>query len=473
MSNKPQHKISEYLKSQFDANSNKDLGWNSPPDFLFEEAISTITNDRQKKKKRLLFFFSALGLLSAVLLNQLYSAHKLNDLETKINHLVSEKQSDEKTKELKNTIPANTAKESKEKDSKKEVNKSQTFSSTTNSNSHSKLNSKEIKNQHHIPVQKVNEETTGTEKNTSFESLLLKRQLNNNLNPLSRINLSSLLSNNNRDELLYSKSLSNIETKSKKFTRRAKLGFYILNNLSTMKMTAPISDQQSLTDYDKYYSGIGIGVEYLIPIVKKISIKNSFTYRRIHNQSIINTTLQYSKANEVIMGSNMAMYDMDNTLETPMGTLVERMQLVVDPTLTSEGDMLHQSTSMDQCLSIINFSTGIDASIVSVEKLDWHAGMQIGINYISNLENTFLSRYEIDGKMMGENNSTLKSISNNNHIFGSVIFNTGFSYSLSNNLELSIGGTYEKSLNSLRTSSNNSKTFLVNWASQLGLKKSF
>ncbi len=473
MSNKSQHKISDIFKSKFDEKSNQDLGWNNPPDFLFEEAISTINNNKERKKKRLIFFISALGLIGAVLLNQLYSAHKLNDLETKINHLVSQKQNDRKTKEIVKSIPTNPSKNSKKEDNKIESSKDKTISKAVKNKTSFEGDSPQLISQQNIIAKEIKEEGADFVKTRNSKSFTAPNTTLSILNPLSSIYGNALLSNQNRAKFDYFKDLADTEAVTSKSALKSKLGLHILNNLSTMKMSGPISVQQALTEYDKYYSGIGIGVDYFIPVTEKISLRNSFAYRRIQNQSLINSTLQYSKANEVIMSSNIAMYDMDNTLETPMGTLVERMQLVVDPNSTNDGDMLHHSTSMDQSLSIVNFATGIDASIFSIGKFNWHSGVQLCINYISNLENTFQSRYEMDGKMMGEKNTSINSINNSNHIFGSILFNTGFSYSLSDNLELSLGGTYEKSLNSLRTSDNNSKTFLVSWASQLGLRKSF
>lgn len=499
MGNQPKNIKASDFKDRFDQESNSDLGWNNPPDFLFEDAINSVNNQNKKKRKSMLFFLLAGIILLGIFVNQYYFANRIENLESQVEKISATSLKKESTspvninvapvsEELKvEEVKAEVAIETSvngylQKDiidedittsitniSEPEANPlNQSFYETKQSGTVSVSANTKLQRQH-IERTSTTNPSDSTPKEGVSNSLLSAVSA---LPSITAAGVSSLRLEYN--PLLVSLDrVPDVKTIAADSDLTAQLGLRLERNISTLIMTAPLG-AQNLTLYDNYYNGIGLQVDYSMPLSSKLDMISSVSYRKISNESLAENTLSYQKGTEVMMPGQMAMYEMDNEIESPLGTLEERMQLVVDPSTTQDGDALHQSISLDQCISVIGLASGFSYKLLDNSKLTWAASVQPSLNIILGMESKMHSHYEMHDIMMGESEVKLEEANNTRKLYGSLNLGSSISYKLSRDYQLSFGGGYQRGLSSLRQDmTSSSRTYLSSWTSYIGLSKSF
>ena len=87
MSKQPENINFDHFKSQFEEQSNNDLGWNDPPGFVFEDAMAIVNAQKNQENRKNLFVLSSLVLLGLIGGVLLFSHKKVTLLEEKVNLL--------------------------------------------------------------------------------------------------------------------------------------------------------------------------------------------------------------------------------------------------------------------------------------------------------------------------------------------------------------------------------------------------
>lgn len=489
MSNQPKNIKASDFKDRFDQESNNDLGWNNPPDFLFEDAINSINNQNKKKRKSILFILLAGFVLTGVMINQYYFSNRIENLESQVEK-ISAVESTKSEVSSAGTLSADqtiidteqviVAKKAEESVTSKSLAKEKTTSIMVGSEKEADLldnfsvekrksRSALISEKNQLKKQSVITTPRVTESNKEEITLLSAIPT---LSFITRASVSILLMDDNSRQIVLDRT-PDIKASTPVSKLQSRIGLRLERNISTLRMTAPLGTQD-LTLYDNYYSGVGVHLDYVLPISSKLELVSSVSYRKISNESLAESTLAYQKGIEVDMPGEMAIYEMDNEIESPLGTLEERMQLFVDPSLTKEGDMLQQSISLDQCVSIIGLSSGFSYKLLDTQKFTWAASAQPSLNIILGMESNMHSQYEMHDVLMGESESKLVEAANTRKLYGSLNLSSSFSYKLSNDFQLSFGLGYQRGMSSLRKDMNNSSgTYLNSWTTNVGISKSF
>lgn len=476
------------FKTQFEEQSHLDQGWNSPPDFVFEDAIATVNKKNKKKKNRTIFFLSFFVLITALSINQYYSYNKVTILEEKVNSLSNNISSSKSETKVVDELTLTEFKESSGIASE--------LSSSEDNNIQNEIRPNLRKSGLNtfvsaaapskpaitlVPAQNTKEaisvslknEAASQEKTISANESTATKSIHSYVAQASDLTLLLATPLEIKERTIkQANSFSNKLINHNK--RNFALGLMMTRNTSTLQMKGGQTSSQSLTKYDDYYGGYGLQATLSKPLSKRISWNSTIAYDKIHNNSLVSTEASYFKSNEKEMSSGMTMYEVSMDLESPVGALQHSMTFEVDPLMTREGDIINERIALDQCLSIISLSSGFDYTLIDRSQFKFSTGLNIGGAYISNLESTLESEVSMHNMTMNKSQSRMEDAKMLNKYFSFAQLNSALDIKLKNNFSLTARFGYYRSLNSLRSAENGGpSTYLVNWSSSIGLTKTF
>ena len=500
MSKRPDNINFDHFKSQFEEQSSQNLGWNDPPDFVFDEAIAVVNGQKNLDNKKNLFLLLALlgiGLLIGVLL---YSHKKVTTLEHKVDLLsVGSLDSDISSHNGDGTLDkgqaldaAVSSDDSKVVDRKEEIVVAEY--STSNLVNNTFANKPAI-------TSEISEEPKVINASNAFDqnSATIIRDIQVNETAVSEY---SRLSNPTKDnkvnpapiggsDILYNLKMLDykiypLETESRPIElyndiswaeKAAKndftISFAAIRNFTTLSMSE-YSGPQVLTAYDDYYSGVGYQVGLSLPVSPKLNWVNAVAYNRFNNESFNTSSNSYNKINEFSINPGSTMYLMDMDIESPVGVLNETMAFEVDPLLTNEGDVIEDKVTIGQYLNVFSLSTGLEYALVQTKNINWYARTSIGAAYISKLATRMDSEIIMNDKTMDTFSTSFEKVKNLNSLYSFLEVSSGVDYKLSQKYSLTFGVGYSKSINSLRSGATGEpKTHLHNWSTTLGVSRSF
>jgi len=502
MSRQPRNKVAQAFKEKFEEASNIDHGWNSPPDFIFEEAIATVNNKKEKKKKRNFFFMLFSSLVLVLIFSQVLSYNKVSTLEDKINS-ISIKGGSQEVDHNQNSISATeTAINTRPAVAQKAIEDSST--NTTTKQSIITTNSESRLTPSYSALNSASAKTSQTKEKVSSENSISKDQAissdytsaqntsvtvdkplkeNNAIQTLTSVNderLSSLA-------LIPSIALAMIDAKKTALPELRsdlaidiekknglELTLTLIRNNSTFAMNGKFHSEQSLTKYDDFYTGSGIQLGLSLPLGNKLKWINAFSFNKIHNQSEANLDASYSKANEKADSEGMTMYETSMHLESPVGSFSQSMAFTVDPALAHEGDIISDHVKINQCLDVLSLSSGLRYDLLQKNRFTWSTDLSLGLSYISELESELKSEVSMMNHSMGTSNKTMSNANQLNKFFGFVELATDFNFAVTKDYRLHFGLGYAQSISSLRsTADGGPSTQLINWSSNVGVTKRF
>lgn len=503
MSKRPENINFDHFKSQFEEQSNHDFGWNDPPDFVFEEAMTVVNRQKSKKNRKNLFIFFTLLLFGVIVGVLLYSHKKVTLLEDKVNLLTLGSSSSD----ISNHVLGGSAYDTK---------------SLTATDEHSDVapyendeiaNVKEsVSNSLAYDLIKESKITTATSvenklftnsQNSRFpvkedfdvESKNMSKVFGTSINQLSKFNSDAKAHNINlrsiakdfitdieklrlniqsleieRKAIDLNKEISWIETVHK---RKAVISFAAIRNLSSLTMNGEFNSPQLLTNYDDFYSGVGYQVALDFPVSSKLRWSNSLAFNRINNESYNVNSSSYLKSNEFI-ASGSTVYIMDANVESPVGLLSETMAIEVDPLLMNDGDLIEDKVRIGQHLNVFSVASGLQYSLLQNKHIGWYTGVSIGGAYISRLATQMESEIVMRNETMDNFSSTMEGAKDLNSFYSFLELSSGVGYNLGKKYKLNMGLGYSRSLNSLRSNAQGGpSSYLQNWSTTLGISRSF
>ncbi len=512
MSKKEELKISEFFKESFEEQSNTNLGWNNPPDFLFEEAIAQVNGQKTKSNRTKLLILASMAVV-ALLFAMLFShMSRLDALESE---QLTEEVSNSKVlnkADNKDLSTVATKHESITQESKaatstkvitaesKVVTSTKTTTAEKNAVSASKVvqaapptvaptraanstfNTVSTTIKEEVP-KTTNIQTAITQKANKVENLVsvagkkenlsVKTYETSDIETLSRIefaildNVEKVLPQSGDIEFLPAEA----RAKTKVFAG-SKLGFRVGYNLSSLKLET--SEANNITNHNGFYSGYGFDFDLQIPLTSRLNLVNIVGFNKYNNESDNTVIHPYKKFKEVLLTSDRASYDITSFVDTPLGRFEEGQTFIVDPRSTVDGEELEHSMTFRQELSVVSLQTGLNYDLLQRDKLTWSAGITGGLNMVVNLKSTMISRYNMGNNIQTEDVIVFNDSNYINTFFGSISLRSDLSYDLGKNFNLSFGLGYLHGLSSITNYSNNSSsTHLQNFTGKIGLYRKF
>lgn len=489
MNKREEKNITEFFQDQFASDKLDGQGWNNPPDSIFSEALNEIALQNNKKKDRKKVFFVLSSILLLVFTFGSFFIVKLTKLEKQLDVITTEQPSapnnfvNSKPLSQKN-IPTDT----KQILSAPVVSKSKIVTAPSVSSVSSSSRQLEFKN-----LKRAQNSATPTKNksaNIKDDSLEKKSKANNLfaeerglkrkpiqfktaalLNP--QLKIENLESRSLFDKQIELAQLENPQLEKDNYAQNT-LSLLIRSNATSLKMLGQLDSNQKLTEYDRLYFGYGLEFAYEIPLARKISLIPSFSFNKLNNETESEFYLNYIKSLETPMNQSEAEYSMDYNMNTPVVDLENSMNFMVDPSLTENGDLIKANSRIRHSLSVINSSAALRYYFIKNSKISLSSDLPLGLNYVTHFESKVLSAYSMNSSVLGQEEKYMSDKHQLKNFYGTIGISTQFQYNLSNKLNLNFGFGYSHSLNSIRNNPLvDSKTYLVNWSSKIGVTKQF
>ena len=516
MSKKEELKISEFFRQNFEEQSNTDLGWNTPPDFLFEEAIAQVNGKRTESNRTKLMILAGVAVVALLFVMLFSHMSRLDALEADqpvVANTISEVVKQAEKPDLSAIVTnqeVTTSHEVKADDNKakvtvvdnptaisQEVQPTTSIAATTRANnsvsriSDSKNNASNASDQvattqkteieERIVENRVNKKVSSN--SDSGARNLTQNNVANNLTApsaphnskiaaieiLSKIELSTLATVER--EVPVSRAVEQLPVETNALAA-SKIGFRVAHNLSTLRIDS--DNANNITNHNNFYSGYGFDFDIKTPLTSRLSLVNTVGFNKYSNESDNTIIHPYKKFKEVLITTDRASYDLSSFVETPLGRLEEEQTFFVDPRSTVDGENLEHSMTFSQELSVASLQTGLSYDITQADKLTWSVGITAGLNMVVDLKSTMFSSYKMDNSIETEDIIAFENSDNINNFYGSLNLRTDLSYTLGKNLELNFGLGYLHGLSSITNYANNSsRTYLQNFSGQIGLYRRF
>ena len=492
MSEHPKNNLSDLFKKRFEEESSQDLGWNTPPDFLFEDAIAVVNREKSKKRRNLLYFVIAIGLVGLFSTLHYYSSSKFADLESKILELEAVQVHNSaqdvspvignltETYSIDKVIDQNI--EQVSPSTKEVVNNEVQYQPISKEN---KLDLVTAQHRQLRPVTRNFQGQASTQNHLASSQRIFENKTNKS--PLSQglkvallsgtanitsKPLSQLVSESTMDIDYSSGFVSGVVTNDIEERRpKSVLSVLYRNNYSAIRTSGEI-EGTIMSGAEDFYNGSGLAITYSHPVSKKFSLLGGVALDKILNKTSIKTSRTYDKANENSIGQNLVEFEMPSTIESPFGSFDDTVILILDPRAANQDDVVEHNTSLIQKASVLNFSLGAQYHIIDNEKFQWNISTSAGLSYILQLETDVQSSFKMQDRIMGTVSENVTDKLNTTFATGEV--QTSFSYNLRNNWRLQIGGGYQMGLSDIRNDLNSSfSSKLHMWHTSIGLSKSF
>ncbi len=222
----------------------------------------------------------------------------------------------------------------------------------------------------------------------------------------------------------------------------------------------------TLEGQNQYKHGLGFNIEFRKPISQKFSILASAGFDRISSQSVASSVLEFNENN--IIGST---YVDDVVIHSPMGAFTQEMSFDID---SRSSDEINHTVWIDQSASLYNLSLGLSYNLLETDAILWDASISGGASYITEIQGTFFSEYQIGGEKVGDKDWFDSNNFRKAPVFASTSLNTSFTYKLTDKLGIQIGGGYQLGLTDVNKNIQNQVNSRSRiWTTQVGIRRTF
>jgi len=279
------------------------------------------------------------------------------------------------------------------------------------------------------------------------------------------VNMTSLTAPVTLDQQVYVPSVNKVEST----LPAASLVLAFRNNFTTIKaIDSPYN--VTIDGQNQYSHGLGFNIEFRKPVTQRLSILASAGFDRISDQSTALSVLEYNETNEINNDQGTTYVD-EVTIHSPMGAFTQEMRFDIE---SRSSDEINHTVWIDQTASLFNLSAGFSYNLVDTDAILWDASLSGGVSYISQIQGTFFSEYEIDDKKVGDkdwfdSNNFVKA-----PVFASTTLSTSFTYKLTDRLGVQIGGGYQLGLSDVNKNIKNQVNSRSRiWTTQVGIRRTF
>lgn len=189
-------------------------------------------------------------------------------------------------------------------------------------------------------------------------------------------------------------------------------------------------------------------------------------FDRISSQSVASSVLEFNENN--IIGST---YVDDVVIHSPMGAFTQEMSFDID---SRSSDEINHTVWIDQSASLYNLSLGLSYNLLETDAILWDASISGGASYITEIQGTFFSEYQIGGEKVGDKDWFDSNNFRKAPVFASTSLNTSFTYKLTDKLGIQIGGGYQLGLTDVNKNIQNQVNSRSRiWTTQVGIRRTF
>lgn len=473
------NKLFDFIKSKFSSDEAED--WNTPPDFIFDNAIKKI--DQQNKRRRYLWY-RRMGVVSIIFLifsSLLYLNLKIDNVEAKI---ISEKIEGHKSPSMTTEEADSDIITTKEIIVKSESN-TEAYQVKENfeiSKSISEYTHKDVvpqSNTLHTGSKMAKLSDTETAKTrqqeipeiisligeTSYETV-------NGSNNEKRVDITSInqlqsgikaipVSNDKNIKLKLLPALST-ELDIINEVLPVSIGFRVNSNFSAVSMKNILMNEDvSLTGYEKYCSGYGASVDVAKAISNRVSIKAAGQFQKINNNSLLQETSLVDVNNYSVDSNGVGAYETGMTISTPLGNYTSDISFPLDESTLNAKESMVNKTTTAQSLSYIALDLGLQYTINPKSRSAFYIGAGIGANKTISMSNHMETDIYMDDKLIDHLSAEPKSLDDLKSSFWSYYGEAGVAYALNRNSDLSMFINQRTSLSSVKDSGvTGSETYL-------------
>lgn len=487
--------IEKFFRSKLKS-SNQNNDWASPPDFIFEKAIDQVNAEEKEKNRKFILWLSLFGfvlLLSTIILTQ---SKQLNDVKKSLNKLEEElitsqslhksdhiattqatndsvnpsienKSTNTGASIIENNLSSNASVQTQNTNQSIQNNSSslllsqsqtfnqsnsQTFSLQTTEPANEKANVGANSAYQFSPPSAHNTEQTSTglfenpvNAQTSImesQSLLLIHLMP--ISPLSHEGFNIEYSNLLTVPQFADNSENDLEDK-RGFSIAIASGL----NASTLLMDNMNDlNGKSLTDYDKYYSGIQSELSLHYHLTSRFSTGVHASYFKINNRSTFEESSSIDFANMKFVNGQME-YSMPMDIFTPIGSHKMDSEFIFDENLTTSNLIKNQS---DIYQTINSLGIGVSARYSFIQKSKFNSFLGASFtHHLSNKTNSeFNTTITMEEKVMKKFKTIPDEITDNRKTFNSFSAKIGIEYKIAPKTKISFQSSFGRSLNSLR-----------------------
>lgn len=457
--------------------------WNTPPSFVFDDAMDQIDNERKKKRGFFWFWFglgAAIIVIISIVAYNFVSIQRINQtLATSTPNIdkITEIEYASSNTNIDTEYQGNMNSESDylEANFKAELDKKTANIVETNGSSNSSKN-KLVKNQKAstLPIIAKNETTVASKQaiktinnqassNNLFSNSTSKGNLSTPSTVLNPKESRELSLNINKlllptpllisDQEILPTSIDfyfHEEKKEVHSNQDVRINAFAGVLLSSFSMTNLVDSPFSLTGYEDYQQGITVGLGLEKPITDNLFSTLDLSYNRVNNTSQYIQDMSYIKSNEVVgMDGNM-MYQTDYTIESTMGRFAGSLDIPLDNMDFTDGELVENSTAIKQRFDIFSSNIGLGYKLVHKSRFDFSVLGSVGLNYILNLEEDLNTQIFIDDVMMKNKSIINESLTKSNRFYASIFGGFRLQYRTSDRLSLSLNAGLERAITTMR-----------------------
>ena len=245
-------------------------------------------------------------------------------------------------------------------------------------------------------------------------------------------------------------------------------------NFSRLTMRDIPPGPPELAGYDKFYSGGGAEVMLGYRINARLSGVLGASYSHVRNQSQMTDAMLYDSALETTDPLGNPMYSTDCDLMTPMGTHLATLQFYTSGLNGNDGDMIRNSTDIEQKLSIWTTSLGVRYKLFTRDRFDLEVGGGGSFSYVSRANHVMHTSLFLEDQYVSTTDITTDWLDYQSHNFFSAYGEFVASYRLNSAWALSLTGRASHSLSSLlNTGTGEPRTYLRQFTLGLGIAYTF
>lgn len=499
---KKKDKIEQFFTSRLSSDKPADNGWNVAPTELLDNVFGEMDADSKRKKRRGFFLLLFLGLFLMIGGISFYAHHRINQLSDQVSQIdknILTNQNNFQSNQNTNAQNANNTVAENKNEVAENNDPSNAIISRESTNNNQEVNGSENRNG---TIQEVsNQQMSNATSNSiqppieeSSQAVLLGAESQNQIviaTDTSAIEHNTMSIVDNRTDLIDEVLLTPlvflpIEEVEKVYPeplqitndseeKHISLYFQLGPNLSSYRMTNIGEPSFDLTQYDAYYLGSQIELGIRKPISQKLSAVVSASFISYKNHSFYKEEMVYDESKEDVNDVGQKVYNTSLTTSSPISQSTSSAKILMEGNDMKSDDIMEHTSEIEQRFESARLKLGLQYNLLERNQWQWSAGVNLSGFFILRMQENMSSKLCFQDKWEHEFSKELSKFNQVNRFYLSPSVETMIQYSLQSNIQIGFGASYETSINSIRSTieNTNPKTYLQTFQAGLRLQYSF
>ncbi len=486
MSDNDKTGFNKLIRSRLGDDRPGENNWNIPPTIIFENAMASLEEGKERKRIYWLPIFIAFLVFLGVALILVVNQKRFEEIDAKIEslhaaqlHITQSKNTDakiNKNNSALSTTLTNTDGVEAEEESGIENNASAKLpqlsaSSESKTTNNFALESTVLKNKFtpspssdsvvpnrqksmlslkavaELPT-KNNEEAVEAEKQISGDNKASTKQIEHASSILLNTIKMRVQDESHFDlpgSSLPHSTASENKHKSGRFTPHLLVGY----NLSSFDMYNTHLNNASLTKYDKIYLGyqLGAGVDHRLS--STLFLNYSLSFKSIINKSLYQGQMAYNKSSEDYTTNGDLVYSSSMNIPTPTGIQVRSIQMSVEKDEMNDGDILENQANIRQQFWVTSLATSVNYISWKSGRFDFIINGGLSANVIFNIKQSMDMEIHHHNKLMMKKSTSARSKFEGNKFYYTGFVGIGVKYKITRHLSILFDTNMERSFNSI------------------------